>query len=73
MGAKHLQSAAEVIDALGGTAAVATLIGTTYRAAANWKSFDAFPPKTFLALTTALQAKGYAAPASLWGMVEAAE
>jgi hypothetical protein len=75
MGAKNLQSAAEVIDELGGIAAVAALIGTTYRAAANWKSFNAFPPKTFIALTSALEAKGLCAPASLWGMigVEAAE
>lgn len=65
----ELTSTAEIIDVLGGVAAVAKLTDTTYKAAHNWKSFDRFPPRTYVAITDALRERGLSAPASLWGMV----
>jgi hypothetical protein len=73
MVANQLANAADVIDALGGVAAVAELTHTSYRAAHNWKARGLFPPKTHLVMTQALHAQGISAAASLWRMVEAAE
>lgn len=60
-----------VIDALGGTAAAARLTGRGQSAASNWRQASRFPPNTYLAMNSALAAKGFSAPGSLWGMVEA--
>jgi len=68
----RLSSTTEVMDALGGTSAVAKLTGRKVSAASNWHSFAAFPANTFLVMQAALGAKGLEAPASLWGMVECA-
>lgn len=68
----HLTSPIEVIEALGGTDAVAKLTGRKYGAAFNWRSFETFPPDTFLVLTKALEDLGHTAPPSLWRMVETA-
>ena len=57
-----------VIDALGGTRAVAELTGRGQSAASNWRNHPRFPPNTYLAMTTALAAKGFFAPAWLWDM-----
>ncbi len=62
-----------VMEALGGIAEVARLTSRTYNAAANWISFETFPPDTFVVMTDALRAKGKTAPASLWRMVASAE
>jgi hypothetical protein len=61
-----------VIDALGGTTAVARLTGRkSPSAAANWRACRYFPPNTYLAMTMALAARGHSAPAWLWRMEEA--
>ena len=60
------------MHALGGTRAVAELTGRRYTAAAHWLKFKAFPSNTYLVLKSALYAKGYVAPDSLWGMTEPA-
>ena len=70
---KALETTKEVIDALGGTSAVAKITGRTYNAAHNWRSFEKFPANTFVVMSRALRAKGLSAPAELWGMVEVAE
>ena len=59
-----------VMDALGGTRAVADLTGREYGAAFNWRGFETFPPDTYLVMTQALEAQGKTAPPSLWRMVE---
>lgn len=69
----ELSSAAEVIKELGGVGPVAALTGRTYGAAFNWKAFEKFPADTFVVMQDALRARGFAAPASLWGMVGAPE
>jgi hypothetical protein len=70
---RELTTTAQVMDELGGNAAVAALTGRKYNAAANWRAFDAFPANTFLIMTTALREKGCTAPASLWSMATATE
>ena len=66
-----LTTTVAVIDALGGTKTVAQLTGREYGAAHNWKSFETFPPDTFLVMTKELEQRGKSAPASLWRMVPA--
>ena len=65
---RSLNSTSDVIEALGGIGAVATLTGRKYGAAAQWPHFSSFPSNTYLVLTEALMAKGLTAPAALWGM-----
>lgn len=66
---QELQSTKAVIDALGGTKAVAELTGRKYNAAFNWRS-SKFPSNTYLTIQTALRERDKVAPASLWGMTE---
>ena len=42
---------AETIQALGGTARVASALGVVPSAVRNWRRLDAFPPRTYLALS----------------------
>lgn len=67
---EELQTAGEVMDALGGNAGVAELTGSTSKAVSNWRSFGRFPAKFYLVMTAALAGKGMRAPAALWGMSE---
>jgi hypothetical protein len=64
----QLSTTVEVIEALGGTTAVAALTGRTYPAAFNWRGATRFPANTYITITRALEAKGKTAPPSLWGM-----
>lgn len=67
-----LETAAEVMAALGpggedlGIQAVADLTGSGYKSVHNWRTANAFPPKTYVVLTEALRLKGLSAPRSLW-------
>lgn len=64
-----LDTAAEVIERLGGLSRVGELTGSRYTAVGNWKAAGAFPPRTYLVLTCALRDRGFEAPISLWNMV----
>ena len=68
----ELHTATEVIDALGGLNAVASMFNVGYTAAHNWKASGQFPARKYAAMAAALRERGHTAPASLWGMVEAA-
>jgi hypothetical protein len=67
--AKQIKTADEVIDRLGGNSAVASLFApqdrVTPNAVGNWR-VRGLPPETFVALSKALNAKGFYAPPSLW-------
>ena len=69
---RTLKTTSEVIDALGGTKAVAELTKRSYRAAFNWRSFPKFPANTFVIFRAELDRCGFDAPLSLWGMADAA-
>lgn len=68
-----LQTAGEVIDALGGTAATARLTGRKVQHVSNWRAAGRLPAKTFLVLQAELRERELSAPPSLWGIHEAAE
>lgn len=65
---KPLQTAAEVIEALGGDDAVKALTSCSSQTLWNWKDFGRFPSNLFVVMTAALALKGKSAPASLWRM-----
>jgi hypothetical protein len=67
---RELTTTAEVMDALGGTHAVAAMTCRKYGTAWNWRGFDTFPPDTYVVMKEALAAKELTAPSSLWRMVE---
>lgn len=67
--AQELTTTAEVIEALGGVATVASLTGRKYGAAFNWKGFVKFPADTFVVMQAELRLRGFAASPALWGMV----
>lgn len=70
---EELTDARTVVEKLGGIRAVAELTQRKYSAAANWPSFNKFPPNTFLVMREALRERHCTAPASLWGMVTTEE
>lgn len=63
----QINSASEVIDALGGPVAVSQLFSLRPNAVSQWKT-RGFPPETYVVLVAALAEKGFSAPASLWQM-----
>jgi hypothetical protein len=65
---RSLITTGEVIDALGGTAKCARLLGRPQQVISNWRRTPNFPPETYLAITGHLAARGFGAPASLWRM-----
>jgi hypothetical protein len=67
---RELHTTSEIMDALGGTQAVADLTGRKYSAAFNWRTIGAFPANTYVVLWTALHERGYSAHPRLWGMKE---
>lgn len=73
MNTRKLHTTPQVIDALGGKHAVSELTGRSWSAVWNWEDRKAFPPNTYAVLKAALEAKGYAAPDSLWGMAATSE
>lgn len=66
----HIQTASQIIDALGGNAAVAKLTSTTAKAVSNWRAYDRFPANTYLLLKSELVKLGHSAPDRLWSMRE---
>ena len=73
MSYETLQTASEIIDALGGNGQVAELTLSRPNAVSNWRAFNSFPPNTYIVMTSALAQIGKTAPASLWRMKATAE
>lgn len=68
---KRINTVDEVIDTLGGTGAVARMLGVDDRLVSNWRRPDrGLPAYTYVALIKALEAKGFSAPSTLWRMWE---
>lgn len=68
-----LRSAADIIKALGETAAVAELLGLDVPVVSNWKGRKSIPPEYFVALSDALAKKKMVADPAVFRMREAAE
>lgn len=66
-GMKSLETAQEVMDALGGAKGVRALLGASTNAVSNWKVAGKFPAACMDRMRTALAEHGYTAPPSLWG------
>lgn len=66
----QLLTARDVIAELGGTQGVSTLTGSKPGAISNWRTGNWFPTKFHLLMTSALERRGYTAPASLWRVPE---
>lgn len=61
-----LASTSAVIDALGGTAAVARLTGRSMQAVSNWRERGFFTAPSFEPITKALAEQGLRAAPALW-------
>ena len=57
-----------MITALGGTSAVAEMLGTSYSAVANWRHANQFPAHSYLILKKALSSRKRSASDDLWSM-----
>lgn len=67
----QLETAREVIAALGGLDAVSELTGRKYGTVSAWQvRFNRFPPELYALMTAALEKTGATAPKSLWSQVE---
>lgn len=64
-----LTSTSEVIDALGGTAAVARMLNAKMQSVSNWRATQTFPPQTYVAIKAELRKIDRDAPDSLWRML----
>lgn len=67
----NLESVRQVIDAMGGIDAAASLAGVRRKAAYAWRNhLGKFPPDTYLLFTEELRLRGHVRPppSRLWGM-----
>ena len=65
---RYCNDPSEIIDALGGPAAVGRLTGYSGKAVWNWRQ-RGFPRRTLLVLRPAIEKQGIRAPDTLWGML----
>jgi hypothetical protein len=63
----HLTTVDEVIDALGGTSAVARLTHRSLPAVSNWRSERRINPRFYALMIRELTRIGFTAEPSLWG------
>lgn len=73
---RELQTALEVVEALGGIAAVGRRFcpesRDPYKAVYAWVQAGDFPPKLYVAMTAALAGVKCSAPPKLWRMLKVA-
>lgn len=68
-----LETTRDVMQALGGPAAVSKLTGARYKTVWPWADGLTFPSRYFLVMTWALRKKRRRASPALWGMVTTPE
>jgi len=64
---RHLDTVDDVIDAIGGSSAIAQLTGRGRTAVSNWRSWERFPACLHALMTEALLQRGCVASPALWG------
>jgi hypothetical protein len=68
---RRLSTAREVVDALGGIAAVCKLTGAQPKAAYHWTGqAEMFPARTYCLMQDELKRRRAIAPRQLWNMME---
>jgi hypothetical protein len=65
---KKLHSCADVIDALGGTVALASELKVSYRSVHNWRGYSGLPSMYYPYMRVRLRGLGLQAPPKLWGV-----
>lgn len=70
---QELPNASAVIDALGGTVAVADLTGRLKQQVSAWRKSNIFPSKLYPLMREELASRQLTAPRQLWGIVSAKE
>lgn len=70
---KNLTTVDEVVDSLGGTGAVADLVGVWPSAVSNWRARGFIAPDKFRVISEALEAAGARADLRVFGFRTAAE
>lgn len=73
MNIMRAMNANELIDALGGTAIVAGILGVRKSAVSNWRRFDAIPSRLYLRLAAAGRERGIQVPETAFREVPRAE
>jgi len=68
MQAAILETADEVIDALGGTTAAALITGQALATVSNWRARKRIPPEHFLTVSKSLDVIGMAVAPDVFGM-----
>jgi hypothetical protein len=68
MNNKVLTTTSQVIDALGGNAKAAELLGVGYTSITNWRMFNRFPAVTYVQIQHQLKQRRLAASDKLWRM-----
>jgi hypothetical protein len=64
----QLDTVDAVLNALGGTGAVAELVKNTDAAVSNWRKAGQFPANTYLIIRAELEKLDRTAPDTLWAM-----
>lgn len=70
MSTHHLDTAADVIAAIGGTKAACALTGRGVTSISNWRVNNRFPAEFVLLMQGELRRLGFEAPSALWGVVQ---
>lgn len=68
---KSFSKVGNVVDALGGTAAVARLAGVGTSTVSHWRRSNKFPANSYLLLQTHLREAKLSAPDYLWSLKRA--
>lgn len=66
----RLESARDVVTALGGIEVVGELVGSRPKSVSDWQSrIGSFPPRTYVVMNAALAEQGLSAHPKLWRMI----
>jgi hypothetical protein len=67
---RRLSSVREIVDELGGVAAVCELTKSNLKAVYHWNNSNQFPARLYDGMKRALKKRGCTAPARLWNQTQ---